>query len=810
MPVTLEMTARELECAAGVARGWAYIPLAGKIPRLLEWTTRPPAELEQVLEWARTGNVGLRTGTVSGIIVVDEDLGGDLDQLWAKLGVPAPKTPTVLTGGGGRHMYFAANGHEVRNSASRIADYIDVRGDGGQVVAATSIHPDTDMPYQWALGLSPDDVSFAPLPEAVVEALRAPRPKSVPAPAAPPADDGRGASRYGARALAGECAAVASAMEGTRNDTLNRAAFAIGQLVAGGEIPEGLAVQSLREAAGACGLPPEEAERVITGGLAAGSGEPRRGNRTPMRHARPSEGPPADGAPQEERAGNLEEDQVLVPGSHVTDQDEYIERGHDEFVAEVMGRLPKDALYRRGGYCGTLAAMRGRLRFSAMTSARMRCEIDRAMRLVRWKEVGRGEDKHQAKVYCPCGRDAGEMVSELGGDSPELRELNAITPYPSYGPDWKLVRPGWNAESGLYYDEPKGLRGLKPIRDPVEIRAILEDLVVDFPFKDEASKHNFFGMLFTPLIRPAIVGNVPLHLVTAPLERSGKSLLIEVVWGGTFLGVPLAATVWPEGEEERKKQVTASAIEGESLMHLDNLPGRLNSPTLASLLTATEIKGRVLGESKTALMPNLMIVAASGNNLRLSGEMAKRSIPICLAPANERPEDRYDFLHPRIREYVQENRPRILGALIGAVENWRSAGGLDGPVVLGGFNSWAWAVGGIMVQLDLMSWMGNHRAWADEANSDREDLLTFVTEWSSRVVDPSTGKFPKELLEYVKDLGIWPHVLTGRTDDGASATLARQVARYIGTPVGGWFIRRKKYGSGHVYYLEPIQQANAT
>lgn len=72
-----------------------------------------------------------------------------------------------------------------------------------------------------------------------------------------------------------ECAAVANAVEGTRNETLNRAAFALGQLVAGGALGDEVVHRRLLAAADASGLDEQEAERTIASGFDAGAKEPR-------------------------------------------------------------------------------------------------------------------------------------------------------------------------------------------------------------------------------------------------------------------------------------------------------------------------------------------------------------------------------------------------------------------------------------------------------------------------------------------------------------------------------------------------------
>lgn len=85
-------------------------------------------------------------------------------------------------------------------------------------------------------------------------------------------------SRYAAAALQSELDNLLAVRPGShqRNDTLNRAAFALGQLVGAGLLPSGLATAALAEASTAIGLPPAEADATIRSGLTAGARTPRR------------------------------------------------------------------------------------------------------------------------------------------------------------------------------------------------------------------------------------------------------------------------------------------------------------------------------------------------------------------------------------------------------------------------------------------------------------------------------------------------------------------------------------------------------
>lgn len=149
---------------AHAAAGHELVPIVGKTPVAKGWLSSPALSLEAAKARMAAGkNVGVRLRDIDIVIDVDPrhfDNGDDpLARLVIDFGLP--DAPFVLTGGGGRHLYFRKPaGVEV---AGKLAAYngIDFKSKGGQVVAAGSIHPDTARPY-----LLDDDVLRIELSEA--------------------------------------------------------------------------------------------------------------------------------------------------------------------------------------------------------------------------------------------------------------------------------------------------------------------------------------------------------------------------------------------------------------------------------------------------------------------------------------------------------------------------------------------------------------------------------------------------------------------------------------------------------------------
>ena len=213
-------------------------------------------------------NIAIRTGMASRVWILDvdgEDGEASLRALEAKHGA-LPPTWESLTARG-RHIWFRCD-CPVPCSASKIAPGLDARGDGGYVVAPPSIHP-TGRVYVWSVDRA-DDLANAP-----DWLLRLARKKPAPtiserAIANMQARRDASPSPYGEAALDYECVALAATAPGGRNHALNRAAFALFQLVAGGELAHEHVFDRLVDACHRNGLVKDDGLRSVVNTIRSG------------------------------------------------------------------------------------------------------------------------------------------------------------------------------------------------------------------------------------------------------------------------------------------------------------------------------------------------------------------------------------------------------------------------------------------------------------------------------------------------------------------------------------------------------------
>lgn len=270
----LETVEQERSCSAAsdllfghalnyAARVISVFPLQpqGKTPLTPRGFKDASIEPEQIHKWWTRwpdANIGVATGRLSDLAVLDVD--GETGELsLLDLRHELPPTWCVMTGDGA-HFYYRFPTRELRNSAGKLGPGLDVRGNGGYVVAPPSVHPN-GATYRF-IGARRKRAAW---PDWLLPTQNEPlgpteSPGTYPGGVTPRSD------RYAEAALAGEAATVRAAREGSRNDTLNKAAYAVARF-----FPESMSAREaadvLLAAALAVGLPESEARRTIASGF---------------------------------------------------------------------------------------------------------------------------------------------------------------------------------------------------------------------------------------------------------------------------------------------------------------------------------------------------------------------------------------------------------------------------------------------------------------------------------------------------------------------------------------------------------------
>lgn len=160
-------------------------PIGRAAPRGLHDASRDGAQIARWWADDPLANIGIPTGAVSGLVALDVDTGkGGEDGLYAlqQQHLRLPETVMALTGGGGYHYLFThpGAGIKVRNSVVKLGEGLDIRGDGGYIIVAPSLHA-SGRRYEWEASCHPVGLQPAPLPAWLLALTQdAPRPSTPP------------------------------------------------------------------------------------------------------------------------------------------------------------------------------------------------------------------------------------------------------------------------------------------------------------------------------------------------------------------------------------------------------------------------------------------------------------------------------------------------------------------------------------------------------------------------------------------------------------------------------------------------------
>jgi hypothetical protein len=370
----------------------------------------------------------------------------------------------------------------------------------------------------------------------------------------------------------------------------------------------------------------------------------------------------------------------------------------------------------------------------------------------------------------------------LAHESAPLPLLRRVVDYPVYtaGGDF-LFCEGYDADTDIYlardFTAVRNL-GLEFSRLPASHR--LEELMKcfeDFPIENLSSKAHLLALLCTPLLRELIDGPTPLFCINKPAPGLGGTLLAQVV-ATIITGNPAPIIPPPDRRDgaEVRRLLTSYLRDQPALIVLDNWDD-LQSPGLAALLTSTHFADRQIGFSNIFTGENRSLVLAVCNNVTLSPEIARRTVPIHLGLVGPDPLTR-DFRIPDLLGWTRRHRQRLLAALIGMTEAWRAAGRPKSRRRLPSFERWSAIIGGVLEANGVAGFLDNVDRGAARS---QPTWGKFCELWSRKFADQPVSA--AELLELAVEAGVCePEV--------SALSLGRMLSARAGSLMGGFMIKR--------------------
>lgn len=374
-------------------------------------------------------------------------------------------------------------------------------------------------------------------------------------------------------------------------------------------------------------------------------------------------------------------------------------------------------------------------------------------------------DKSEFRPFPP---DYGNTWLNNQVERARLPAIKLFTNNPVYAPDWRLVVPGYDAGSGIYYAGPA-----------VEVRsgtAHLDTYLKDFCFKSPADRSNYVGILLTAILMPHFIGSKPAVIFNGNQPGLGKSILAQ---GIAILrdGNSVETATYNPNDEEFEKRIGGIVLSGRTTVIIDNAKCRGRHPRIESAclersITDPVLSFRLLGQSASIRAENSHIFCITANSPDISRDLVTRSVAISLY--HEGDPGRRSFSIADTETYAQEYRSELLGELMGMVALWIENGK---PLanIQSRFNkrNWGNIIGGILHANGEPDFLAN----AEEAAAEFDDTRREFTELVTILIEhPERNWTPTELVDECRKHG----VLTSELGEGSLQSQATRIGKLAG------------------------------
>jgi len=619
---------------------------------------------------------------------------------------------------------------------------VETRWTGAYTALPGSHHPSGNI-YPGEPKDTPQVVTAAALKafvDAITDGLFAETSKATPKPSkAPTPTTSGGGTAYGLRALAEAVGKVRTAREGTRNPTLNAQAKPLGELVGGGELDRAHVEAELTAAALDAGLGESEIRATLRSALDAGVKEPRTAPES-ERTTSTVTGDDAAAILEGEQATRFTIDVSQQTSSMVKQALQAIIRANEQNPAHPV-------LYvRAGALARVIVDENGRATIET---------VERGALLAILADVADWVAVSSKGEFLDRDVPLSLVLALLNQASwPGLPILEGVATHPVFGRNGELHdRPGYDPQTRIYNAASVQLGNTEPTPDAVQnaVRLFVGELLLDFPFVDQASRAHALALALLPVCRYMIDGATPLHLISAPTHGAGKSLLAECALLPAYGREP-AATPEARSSEEWGKLLTSVIMAGSQVVFLDNVARPLEGSGMATALTQSHWSDRLLGVNRTIDAPIRNIWLATAKNPVTSPEIARRCCLIRIDPNMEHPEDRTGFKHPHLKRWIREHRAELLSAAICLVRNWVAKGRpLWKGQRKGSYEAWGEVMGGILDAAGVAGFLANEQVMRESA-PETVAMIAFVEAWHSQFGE-----------RHVSAKDLWP--IAGTPDD---------------------------------------------
>ncbi len=496
---------------------------------------------------------------------------------------------------------------------------------------------------------------------------------------------------------------------------------------------------------------------------------------------------------------------IELSGEGVTEEPEYLINAQTSELVATDGNI-----YRFGGRLCRVAADSERdiATIKALDKAYLRDWLSERAEFYNIKETKEGP----VEVPCEAPRYTFDFLLSPATDV-NARPLSGVMNFPFLAPNGRIVtKEGYDSETSAYLDwqdAPLDLPERPTQADAVAARDRLLEVVADFPFASNSDvfRASWLAGLLTPLARPAFGGCLPLFLIDANSKGTGKTMLADII-SAIVTGKALPRAGYDPDPYQSRQMITGVLMRGDRLTLIDNIGNdiRFGNDAYDRLLTATEWQERILGSQNTFVGPNLTVWYATGNQVRLKGDMGRRICYCRLESRVERPEEREGFKRPDLLGWVKSNRLELLRDALTILLAYEVAGRPKAKLkAWGTYEEWSDIVRQAIVWTGFADPQGSSEALRENTDSEGDERGRLLIALAGLGMDVPQGMTVADL--FAKVFGALPE------SGEHSATVRDYFAPHFhdgkptGKPLAYQFrsMKRRVYGN---LFLAPVAKSN--
>lgn len=395
----------------------------------------------------------------------------------------------------------------------------------------------------------------------------------------------------------------------------------------------------------------------------------------------------------------------------------------------------------------------------------------------------------------PPNMVASIILSRAGSWS--LPIVAGVTTTPTLRPDGTiLTATGYDAATRLFHVADPDLVMPSIVASPSREDAnqaltLLNALLEGFPFVSPTDRAVALSALITPVVRGAMPV-APLHAIRASTAGTGKSFLADLV-SAIATGRPCPVVAAGQTAEETEKRLVGLIMGGFPLISIDNCNDELGGDLLCQVIERPLVRIRPLGRSEIMELESRATLLATGNALRVRGDMTRRTLVCDLDANEERPETR-SFTFDPVRR-VLDDRGQFVAAALTVVRAYLVAGTPDRQSPLASFSEWSDLVRSALVWLGQSDPVASMDA-AREDDPELTELREIVGLWRERLgID--TGLTARDIADTAScrvqdDHGNWTSELVMPDLFDALIRVAGERGAINTKRLGKWLLARER------------------